>query len=728
MESKDNIFVLPTRHATTPGPAATHDLPVPLTSLVGREQEVAVVQNLLHQENVRLVTLTGPGGTGKTRLGLQVAAQLSDLFPDGVYFVNLAPINDPEFVVPTIAQTLGIREVSGQSQPERLKEELQQQQVLLLLDNFEQVVAAAPQVTDLLVACPKLKVLVTSREVLRVRAEREFAVPPLALPDPTHLPELAVLWRYEAVALFIQRAQAVKLDFQVTRANARTIAEICVRLDGLPLAIELAAARVKLLPPQALLARLDQRLQVLASGARDAPARQQSLRNTIAWSYDLLNAEEQRLFRRLSVFVGGCTLEAVEAICSALDDGVVSVLADVASLIDKSLLQQTEQEGEEPRLLMLETIREYGLECLSASREKDLTRQAHAEYFLALAEEAEPEFHGPQQAVWLERFEREHDNLRAVMWWLLEQGEAGQGMEMALRLGAALGEFWILRSHLSEGRIFLERVLAASPRAGSRLRAKALSAAADLALVQFDRQGAEVLAEEGLVLCQQLEDQAGIAYCLYVLGVCAMWGGEYAQARARLRESAALFRARGNKFRLGWSLVLQGVTEQAQGQHAGARAHYEEALALFRDLGNVEGMADMHFNLGLLLFYSQGDTLTARSLLEEASRMFREEGNTPGGAVSLVRSAEVALLGQRNLATADVQAEEALGLFRELSYKGGMAEALFVLAQGLTDAQIAEQLVLSLHTIHAHLRTIYSKLGVTSRSAATRFAFEHQLM
>ncbi len=269
-----------------------NNLPVQFTQLIGREQQIAAVQHLLHREDVRLVTLTGPGGTGKTRLGLQVAAELCDLFTDGVYFVNLAPISDAEFVVPTIAQTLGLREVAGQSLPERLQEELHQKQLLLVLDNFEQVVSAAPQLVDLLATCPRLKLLVTSREVLHVWAEHEFAMPPLAVPDPTHPPELAALPHYEAVTLFIERAQAVKSDFQVTDANARAVAEICMRLDGLPLAIELAAARVKLFTPQALLSRLEQRLQVLTSGARDAPIRQQSLRNTIAWSYELLHAQE----------------------------------------------------------------------------------------------------------------------------------------------------------------------------------------------------------------------------------------------------------------------------------------------------------------------------------------------------------------------------------------------------------------------------------------------------
>jgi predicted ATPase/class 3 adenylate cyclase len=341
-----------------------NNLPVQLTSFIGREQELTAVGQLLRREDVRLLTLTGSGGVGKTRLALQVAAELSDRFADGVFFVNLAPVSDPALVVLTIAQTLGIREGSGQLLLEHVKQELQHKHVFLLLDNFEQVVSAGVQIVDVLAACPHLKILVTSREVLHVHAEHEFPLPPLALPDPAHLPDLAALPHYAAVALFLQRAQAVKPDFQFSQATARAIAEICVRLDGLPLAIELAAARMKLFPPQALLARLDQGLAVLIGTARDVPARQQTLRNTIAWSYNLLDAAEQRLFRWLSVFIGGCTLEAVEAVCADASDGgeVGQVVERVASLLDKSLLQQTEQEGQEPRLLMLETIREYGLE------------------------------------------------------------------------------------------------------------------------------------------------------------------------------------------------------------------------------------------------------------------------------------------------------------------------------------------------------------------------------
>src|SRR6266699_3734280 len=406
-----------------------NNLPVQPTPFIGREQEVEECLQLLRRQEVRLLTLTGPGGIGKTRLALQVAAELSDLFPDGLYFVNLAPLRDPALVVPTIAQALDLQELAEHPLLDLVKAFLREKHLLLLLDNFEQVASAALQVAELLATCPRLKVLVTSRMGLHVQAEQEFAIPPLCVPDPRQLPEVVALAQYDALALFIQRAQATRPAFQLSHANARAVAEICLRLDGLPLAIELAAARIKLLPPQALLARLTPRLTLLSSGARDVPTRQQTLRNTIAWSYNLLDVQEQRLFRRLAVFVGGCRLEAVEAVCAEGDDAALQVLEGVTSLIDKSLLKQTELEAEEPRLLMLETIREYGLEALEAHGEAAVTRRGHAAYYLALAEKAEPELGGPQQAVWLDRLEQEQENLRAALQWSLERGEVGQSME-----------------------------------------------------------------------------------------------------------------------------------------------------------------------------------------------------------------------------------------------------------------------------------------------------------
>jgi predicted ATPase/class 3 adenylate cyclase len=450
-----------------------HNLPIQPTPFIAREREVTNVQQQLLRQEVRLLTLTGPGGVGKTRLGLQVAAEASDQFPNGTWFVSLAPLSDPDQVIPTIAETLAVREVAGQSQLEHLKASLRERRMLLLLDNFEHVVSAATQVADLLGACPRLKMLVTSREALHVRAEREFPVPALAVPDPKHLPDPVTLSQYEAVALFIERAQAIKPDFQVTNANAPAVAEICARLDGLPLAIELAAARTRLLPPQALLNRLGQRLQLLTSSLRDAPARQHTLRKTIQWSYDLLLPEEQHIFRSLSIFVNGCTLETVEAISNAL--GVQSATLDeVTSLVDKNLLQQKAVEEEEPRFTMLETIREFGLEALAASQEMDATRQAHASYYLALAEEAAPELTGPRSAVWLKRLEREHDNLRAALAWSLEPAQTGSSPDLALRFGETLREFWEVRGLYTEGRAFLEQALAQCAGASTSARAKAI--------------------------------------------------------------------------------------------------------------------------------------------------------------------------------------------------------------------------------------------------------------
>ena len=436
--------------------AHSHKLPAQLTPLIGRKQEVLAVCALLQQAEVHLVTLIGTGGVGKTRLSLQIATDLLDAFADGVYFVPLAPISDPDLVVPTIAQTLGLQETRDQSLLDLLKAYLQDKHMLLLLDNFEQVVSAAGEVAALLATCPTLKVLVTSREVLHVQAELEFAVPPLAMPDPKRLPDLVTLSQYEAVALFIERAQAARPEFQLTNANAPVVAEICARLDGLPLAIELAAARSKLLPPQALLARLGQRLQLLTSSTRDVPARQQTLRKTIQWSYDLLTAQEQHLFCRLAVFVGGCTLESVEAVSAALGEATLPVLDGVASLLDKNLLHHAAQEGEELRLLMLETIREFGWEALAESGEREATQAAHAAYYLALAEEAELALGGPQQLLWLERLEREYDNLRAALHWLRLQGSSagvgGEAAELALRLETALSWFWIVRGYQNDGR------------------------------------------------------------------------------------------------------------------------------------------------------------------------------------------------------------------------------------------------------------------------------------
>src|SRR5215204_4636370 len=413
--------------------AYRNNLPLQPTPLVGREKEVAQVCDLLRGEATRLLTLTGPGGTGKTRLALQAAADLLEDFTDGTFFVQLATLSEAELFLSAVAETLGVRETAEQPLDESLKDYFHERQLLLILDNFEQVLGAAPTVTELLAGAPGLKVLATSRAPLGLYGEHEFPVPPLTLPDLKRPPPLERLTQYEAVGLFVERARALKPDFSITNESAPAVAEICVRLDGLPLAIELAAARIKMLPPKAMLQRLTSRLKLLTGGARDLAERQRTLRATIEWSHALLDEGEQVLFGRLAVFSGGRTLEAIEAICDAEGDLPVDAFEGVSSLLDKSLLRQEEGSNGEPRFVMLETIHEYARERLKASGESEETRRLHAEYFLALAEEAEPELSGADQLACLERLEAEHDNMRAALAWSLEKEP-----ETALRLAGAL--------------------------------------------------------------------------------------------------------------------------------------------------------------------------------------------------------------------------------------------------------------------------------------------------
>jgi predicted ATPase/DNA-binding CsgD family transcriptional regulator len=658
-----------------------YNLPGLLTPLIGRQQEIQTVCTLLRRPEVRLVTLTGTGGVGKTRLGLQAATDLLDDFAAGVCFVPLASISDPDLVIATIAQTLGVKEAGEQLLSDLLQAYVRDRHLLLLLDNFEQVLAAAPGLADLLTGCPHLKILVTSRAVLHIRSEHEFPVPSLELPDLTHPPESEGLSQYAAVALFLQCAKAARSDFRLTPTNALTIAEICVRLDGLPLAIELAAARIKLLPPQALLARLGHRLQVLTGGARDAPLRQQTLRDTLTWSYDLLDAGEQRLFRRLSVFVGGCTLEAVEGIYTALGERPADVLDGVASLIDKSLLRQVDQEREEPRLLMLAIIREYGLEVLASTGEMERIRRAHAHYYLRLSEDAETEIGGPQQAAWLDRLEREHDNLRAALQWSLEQAgneqatEDDRSMVTALRLGGALREFWRVHGNISEGRNFLERALAASEGIEASVQAKAFIAAANLAYIQSDYDRTETLCKESLALYRELEDQPGIAFSVYLLGNVAWIRGDTTTARSLLVESLALARAVDDEQRAAWSLFVQGLLESSQGEYTRARALFEESLAIHRETQNKRGIAHALSQLAQVRIVSQSDQAGVPSLLEECLAISREIGFKEGIAASFWLSGQVAL-GQGDLVTAHSLAEKSVALYKEMGHLHGTAESL----------------------------------------------------
>jgi len=647
----------------------TTNLPPQATAFIGREREVAAIEDLLRRDDVRLVTLTGPGGTGKTRLALQVAADLfvSDsppllpqrergsggegLFPGGTWFVNLAPISDLNLVASTIAQALGVREAGGQPILDSLKSYLRAKHLLLLLDNFEQIADAAPTVAELLAAAPGLKVLVTSRMPLRLSGEREFAVPPLGLPPAFERSNVPTLTQYEAVRLFIERAQAVKADFAVTNENAPAVAEICYRLDGLPLAIELAAARVKLFPLQALLVRLDQRLKFLTGGARDLPARQQTIRNTINWSYDLLEDGEKTLFARLGVFVGGCTIEAAEAVCNADGDPPMEVVDGIAALVDKSLVRPVEGSGDEPRFTMLETIREYALERLEASGEAEIMRRYHAAYYLALAETAEPKLYSPELLLWLDRLEQEHDNLRAALRWTIERHK----MDLAIRLGAALGWFWFVRGYEREGLQWLEAALTQSSANQTPARAWALLHAGGLAgdisdrgreykegslalfrmlgdkrgtartlfslgqgiNVQGNNERAEAMLTEQVMIGQELGDVASLADAMASMIKLAELRGDNGALIGLAAEHVALRRQIGDPQSLCWSLNVLGEVARLVGDDR-AIAAYEEALALARELRNRGFVAAILSNLGFIM-QRQGNHARAAMLFNDRS-------------------------------------------------------------------------------------------------------------
>jgi len=660
-------------------------LPIPLTTLVGRERDVAAVCALLSRPEVRLVTLTGTGGVGKTRLAVQVAAAAGSNFADGIYFVALAPLTDPELVVSTIAQALDVQEQVSQSLLNSLKDHLRDRQLLLLLDNFEQVVSAAPVVAELIEAAPRLHVLVTSRTSLHLSGEYEFVVSPLALPDLRELPPLDRLIQYGAVRLFVERAQAVQSDFAMTEGNGAAVAAICHQLDGLPLAIELAAGRSKLFSPQALLPRLKSRLKLLVGGAQDLPLRQQTLRKTIDWSYDLLEEDEKRLFRRLAVFVGGCTLEAAEAVCNTNRDLEIDVLEAVSVLVDKSLLRQEAEIDGEPRLLMLETIREYAVERLAASGETEAIRWLHATFFLAVAEQSDLKLRSAEQSTWRRRLVVEHDNLRAALRWTLESQEA----EIGLRLAGALLLFWRFCNRPREGRSWLEQMLV-QPGAEARTpaRAKALRAAGamayyqgdfpeahrlleasvmvsrevgaagklelagaltmlgEVALLQGNASEAYELAGESLQVYQEVGDAWGIAMVLRLLGNATGELGDLIAARSLLEKSAAQLRIIGDRRYLMMPVDALGLEALRQGDYAGARAHFEETLSVAQEMGDEPFIANALAHLGTVAL-RVGDYPQSATLYQQSLALNREQGNKDGIVENLAGLAAVAsLLGQ----------------------------------------------------------------------------------
>jgi non-specific serine/threonine protein kinase len=813
------------------------NLPLEVNRYVGRERELTAVRGLLVTS--RLLTVTGAGGSGKTRLALQVATDLLEEFAHGVWWVELAALSDPLLVPQVVASVVGSPESAGRTVTEALADALRPKQLLLVLDNCEHLLAACvPLIETLLRTCPRVRVLVTSREALTIAGESTWLVLPLRVPDTYQPPTIDGLLTYEAIQLFVERARAVLPSFTLTPENASAVVQVCRRLDGIPLAIELAAARIRALSVEQIVARLDDAYRLLTGGSRSALPRQQTLRAAMDWSHNLLSAQEQAAFRRLSVFAGSFSLEAAESICTGAPGEAYDVLDVLSSLIAKSLVFVERHSGE-ARYRLLETIRQYGQDKLHAAAETAVVRRSHRDWYARLAIQAESEVLEPRQKSVFDRLEAECDNLRGAIEWSLGQREA----EVAAQISAGVTRFWIFRGHMSEGRRWLERALSGFSERNA-VRAKALNAAAILASLQDDYQTARTLAEESLALSRQLAEKEQTGYALYILGRLARIEGNYVDAAAFVEESLSLFYELKRKHDIALVLSDLGLTVLFLGEYERATALCEESLAISRELGDLRGIASWLANLSTIML-ARGDDKRAQTLCEESlairktlgykggcahalailgrialrqgdheraiacyneSLTLRQEtGEKEGIATVLEGLAAVAgmqgqcasaarlfgaaeslrtLLGaplppidrahyQQSMAAMRAHLDEPALLNawtegRALSLEEAIAQAVRVnarehtpptpspaavaapsttpsrrnpfgitareidvlrlMTQGLTTAQIAEQLVISPRTADAHLRSIYSKLEVSSRAAATRSALEHQLI
>jgi non-specific serine/threonine protein kinase len=831
------VGAVPERFNTSPG-----NLPLQLNRFIGREREITAVRGLF--ATTRLLSLTGAGGSGKTRLAVQVATELQEEFADGVWWVELAALSDPLLVPQAVASVAGVPERPGHTVAEALAEALRPRQLLLVLDNCEHLLSAIARLVEtLLQTCAQVRVLVTSREALAITGETTWPVLPLRVPNTIQPPPIEELLAYEAVQLFVERARSVVPSFTLTPENASAVVQVCRRLDGMPLAIELAAARVRALSVEQIVVRLDDVYRLLKGGSRSALPRQQTLRAAMDWSYGLLSTPDRTVFRRLSVFAGGFSLEAAEAICAGEPEDVYDVLDVLSSLIDKSLVLMEQRYGE-ARYRLLETIRQYGQDKLQEGAEAATVRRGHRDWYAHLAEQAESETLEARQRSVFDRLEAEHENLRAALGWSLEQQDA----ETAARIGAAIFRFWLLRGHMSEGRRWLERALSGLSQKNA-VRAKALNVAAILASLQDDNTTAKRLVKESLELSRELDDRQQTGYALYTLGRLARVEGNYARAVTFFEESLTLFRELGQKDDIALVLSGLGLTILYLGEHQRAAALCEESLALSRELGDLRGIASWLANLAIITL-ARGDASRATVLCEESLAIRRALGYKGGCAHTLAILGRIAV-DQGAYERAEVCFKESLTLRQETGEKEGIAialeglaavaglqgqsltaarlcgfaeslrtllgaplspidragylqtlvairarldettfvtawneghamtleqavaegahaharayfppappaarallapvdasntfprprnsfgltareiEVLRLVTQGLTTAQIAQQLTVSSRTADAHLRSIYSKLEVTSRAAATRTAIEHGLV
>jgi predicted ATPase/DNA-binding CsgD family transcriptional regulator len=766
-------------------PLGTPILPVPRTTLIGRETEIARARALLLTDAVPLLSLTGPGGVGKTRLALAIAHDVVPHFHDGAVFVDLAPLSNPDLVLPAVTRMLGVVEDGTQPLSQRLIATLQRRCLLLVLDNCEHLlIAVAELISPLLAACPDLQVLSTSRAPLRIRGEHELPVEPLPLP-PLDFRQALDLTENPAMQLFIERARAVDPRFSTTNDTLQTVAEICRELDGLPLALELAAARIRALPLSALRDRLQHRLPVLEGGARDAPARQRTMRETIAWSYSLLTPDEQSIFRHLAVFSGGFTLEAVQAVASR--QPTLDVLPQLERLVEHNLVRRDER-ASEPRYQILETIREFALEQLVASGDGQAIRQAHSAYFLALAEHAAPALYGSQQLEWLTQLETDHPNLRAALEWFRDQEES----ESLLRLGAALWKFWFIRGYYREGRAWLAQGLATAHLWSPVLR-EALHGASMLASNQGDHHEAAELADQLLTLAQAHDDDEAAARALFLLSFAATYRNDRDQALSFANQALAIFRDLGNPHPLADILNRLGIEEHNQGNYTRAASLYEEVQATWRDLGCIWELVCVTTNLGVTA-QAQGNLARAAAQYRESLEFLQDVGET--WMIEELLALVAALAAEtgdweraaRLIGATDYLLEAigfALAPFVAVFYEGARAsvrrelgeetfttkretgrrltrtqalneayavvsalaeppvlpdpvaasglsprerQVLRLLVEGHSDRQIAETLSISPKTASNHVSSILAKLGVETRTAAAAHAVRRHLV